>query len=123
MKEVLNAQQEHWEDTFVEKPDMFGASPSEPAKAAVALFKKEGAKTVLELGSGQGRDTLLFARSGLRVYALDYSEVAIRTIREKAEEAGVSDLIRPFRHDIRNPLPFENGSADACSPTCSSAWP
>ena len=114
MKEVLNAQQEHWENTFAEKPDMFGTSPSEPATAAVELFKKEGAKTILELGSGQGRDTLLFARSGFRVYALDYSEVAIRTIREKAEEAGVSDLIQPSRHDIRSPLPFEDGSLDAC---------
>ncbi len=114
MKEVLDAQQEHWEDTFVKKPDMFGTSPSEPAQTAVGLFKKEGAKTILELGSGQGRDTLFFARSGFRVYALDYSEAAIRTIREKAEEAGVSDLIQPFRHDIRNPLPFENGSVDAC---------
>ena len=114
MKEILNAQQEHWEETFAEKTDMFGASPSEPAKAAVELFKTEGAKTVLELGCGQGRDTLVFARSGFRVYALDYSEVAIRTIREKAEEAGISDLIQPFRHDIRNPLPFEDGSLDAC---------
>jgi SAM-dependent methyltransferase len=114
MQEILNAQQEHWEKTFAEKTDMFGASPSEPAKAAVGLFKKEGAKTVLELGCGQGRDTLLFARSGFRVYALDYSEVAIRTIREKAEEAGISDLIQTSRHDIRNPLPFEDGSLDAC---------
>jgi len=114
MKEVLNAQQEHWEDTFTEKPDMFGTSPSEPAKAAVEVFKNEGAKTILELGSGQGRDTLFFARSGFRVHALDYSEVAIRTVGEKAEKDGLSQLIQPSRHDIRNPLPFEDGSLDAC---------
>ena len=114
MKEVLNAQQEHWEDTFAEKPDMFGPSPSEPAKAAVELFKKEGVKTILELGSGQGRDTLFFARNGFRVYALDYSEVATQTIGEKAEKADLSGLIQPTRHDIRTPLPFEDGSLDAC---------
>jgi SAM-dependent methyltransferase len=114
MNDVLNAQQEHWEDTFAEKPDMFGASPSEPAKAALDLFTKEGAKTILELGSGQGRDTLYFARNGFKVCALDYSEVAIRTIAEKAEKADLADQIRPCRHDIRSPLPFEDGSLDAC---------
>ena len=114
MKDVLNAQQEHWEDTFAEKPDMFGASPSEPAKAALDLFRKEGSKKILELGSGQGRDTLFFARGGLQVFALDYSEVSIRTIAEKAEKAGLSALIKPSRNDIRRPLPLEGGSADAC---------
>jgi SAM-dependent methyltransferase len=114
MNDVLNAQQEHWENTFAEKPDMFGASPSEPAKAALVLFTKEGAKTVLELGSGQGRDTLFFGKGGLKVFALDYSEAAIQTIAEKAEKAGLSALIQPSRHDIRRPLPFEEGSVDAC---------
>lgn len=114
MNNVLNAQQEHWEDAFAEKPDMFGASPSEPAKAALDLFTKEGVKTILELGSGQGRDTLFLAKGGLKVFALDYSEAAIRTIAEKAEKAGLSALIQPSRHDIRRPLPFEDGSVDAC---------
>ena len=114
MKEILDAQQEHWEDTFAEKADMFGTEPSEPAKTAADLFSKENAKTILELGSGQGRDTLFFARNGFRVYALDYSEVAIRTIREKAGETGLSGLILPTRHDIRAPLPFEDGALDGC---------
>ncbi len=114
MKEALDAQQEHWENTFTEKPDLFGTSPSEPAKAAARMFKKEGVKTLLELGSGQGRDTLFFARSGFQVYALDYSGVAIQTIGGKAEKEGLSGLIRPSRHDIRKPLPFEDVSLDAC---------
>jgi SAM-dependent methyltransferase len=114
MRNILDAQQEHWEDTFVEKPDMFGTSPSEPAKAAADLFKREGAKTILELGSGQGRDTLFFARGGFAVYALDYSEIAVQTISEKGEKTGLSALVKPSRHDIRRPLPFEDGSVDAC---------
>ena len=114
MKEAVNGQQEHWEETFAEKPDMFGALPSEPAKAAMELFQREGAKTILELGSGQGRDTLLFAQGGFWVYALDYSEVGIQTIAEKAEKAGLSARVKPSQHDIRHPLPFEDGSVDAC---------
>jgi SAM-dependent methyltransferase len=114
MNDILNAQQEHWEDAFAEKPDMFGASPSEPAKSAMDRFKKEGVRTILELGSGQGRDTLFFARGGFNVFALDYSEIAVQTIAEKAEKAGLSDLVRPSRHDIRRSLPFEDGSVDAC---------
>lgn len=114
MENILNAQKDHWEDTFARKPEMFGSVPSQPAIAAGEAFKREGAKKILELGSGQGRDTLFFARSGFQVHALDYSEVAIRTIAEKAEKAGVSDLIQASRHDIRNPLPFEDGALDAC---------
>jgi hypothetical protein len=33
-----------------------------------------GCSLLLELGAGQGRDTLYFAGLGLRVYALDYRE-------------------------------------------------
>jgi len=72
MENILDAQKEHWEDTFARKPDMFGSVPSEAAIAAGAAFKREGAKKILELGSGQGRDTLFFARSGFQVHALDY---------------------------------------------------
>jgi tRNA G46 methylase TrmB len=64
----LSAQQTHWERTFAEKVDLFGTEPSHPARKAAALFKKEGASRILELGSGQGRDTLFFASEGFQVY-------------------------------------------------------
>lgn len=113
-KEVLNAQNVHWEKTYHEHPEMFGEEPSEPAKKAAELFRKEGMIKILELGAGQGRDTLFFARNGFHVYALDYSETGVETTREKALAQGFSHAITAMRHDVRQPLPFDDGSFDVC---------
>ena len=59
MKEVLNRQNPHWQQTYANNPEMFGEEPSEPALKAAELFKNEGKINILELGGGQGRDTML----------------------------------------------------------------
>ena len=41
-KEVLDAQNQHWESTFSQHPDMYGLRPSEPARKAAEMFKREG---------------------------------------------------------------------------------
>lgn len=114
IKEVLDAQQKHWEQTFIEKPEMFGVEPSDSARKAAEIFKKEGKKEILELGCGQGRDTILFLQNGFQVYALDYSEKGLEAITGKAKELGLSQFITTKVHDARNPLPFDDASFDAC---------
>ncbi|MBC3796378.1 hypothetical protein [Acetobacterium tundrae] len=42
-KENLNKQHAHWEDTFSNKPQMFGTDPSEAAIMTVEVLKKNGA--------------------------------------------------------------------------------
>lgn len=113
-KEILDAQQNHWEQTFTGKPDMFGVEPSDSARKAAEIFKKEGKKEILELGCGQGRDTIFFLQNGFQVYALDYSEKGLETITRKAQELGISKFITTKLHDARNPLPFDVASFDAC---------
>lgn len=113
-KEVLNLQQSHWEKMYEENPDMFGKEISYPAQKAAETFAKQGAKKVLELGSGQGRDTLFFAQHGFRVYAMDYSKEGLDAIESKAEEMGMSDSITTVCHDVRQRFPFEDNSFDAC---------
>lgn len=61
--EVLNGQRHHWEKIFTKNSEMFGTEPSYPARKAAELFKKEDKGRILELGGGQGRDTLFFARN------------------------------------------------------------
>jgi SAM-dependent methyltransferase len=112
-EKILDAQRQQWQNTFSERPEIFGAEPSDPARKAAELFKQEGKTKVLELGSGQGRDTLFFARNGFKVYALDYSNQGIEAINEKAHELGLSHLIITKVHDVRNPLPFDNETFDA----------
>ena len=67
---------------------------------------------LLELGSGEGRDTLYFARAGLHVTALDYSTVAISSLSAAAERAGLQLHVR--QHDVKQPLPFPDATFDAC---------
>jgi SAM-dependent methyltransferase len=70
--------------------------------------------SILELGSGQGRDTIFFARNGFHVYALDYTEAGFEAIRGKAVELELSTLITTVRHDVRQTFTFKNDSFDAC---------
>lgn len=114
MREILNAQQEYWEKTFSQRPEMFGAEPSEPARIVAEWLKREGKTRLLELGSGQGRDTLFFARNGFQVQALDYTATAVEAIRDKAGKLGLSESVTATQHDIRQPLPLAGGSFDAC---------
>jgi SAM-dependent methyltransferase len=114
VEEVLNNQHRHWENILSNKPDMFGTEPSDPAQKAAELFKKEGRVKILELGGGQGRDTIFFAQNGFQVTVLDYCESGIEAITQKSKGLGVSKSITAACHDARKPLPFDDETFDAC---------
>ncbi len=113
-KEALDNQKPHWEKSFSQRSDMFGGEPSESGRAAADQFKQEGITKILELGAGQGRDTLFLAQNGFEVHALDYSESGLSAIRKKAEEGGFADHITTKQHDVRDKLPFDDESFDGC---------
>jgi SAM-dependent methyltransferase len=110
--DVLDAQREHWEQTFVANPSMYGTEPSEAGRHALQLFTAAGAGHVLELGAGQGRDTRAFLAAGLRVTALDYSPRGLEELTRAAEDAGCADRLRTAVHDVRRPLPLADASVD-----------
>jgi ubiquinone/menaquinone biosynthesis C-methylase UbiE len=113
-EEPLNAQKSHWEKTFSEKTDLFGVDPSYPARKAAETFRKAGMTKILELGGGQGRDTLFFAQENFQVSVLDYSKKGLNAIKTKAQSLGLSQSIVTLQHDIRQALPFEDKSIDGC---------
>lgn len=113
-KDGNGTQQLHWVQAFSQKPEMFGLFPSEPAKKAAELFGKESKAKILELGAGQGRDTIYFARCGFRVYALDYAANGLAAIVQRARQLDVIDSVTTLHHDVRQGLPFEQGSFDGC---------
>ncbi len=113
-QEFLDGQRQQWQDAFLEMPEMFGSEASSPACKAAGLFKREGKTNILELGCGQGRDTIWFARNGLHVTALDYSTQGLEAIDAKARELNLSHLIVTKIHDVRKPLPFADETFDAC---------
>lgn len=114
MKDALDAQRSYWQKTFIQKPEMFGSQPSQPARASAELFAREGINRILELGGGQGRDTLYFAGAGFRIQMLDYSDSAVAAVTEKARQLDLSGSVTALCHDIRAPLPFDDESFDAC---------
>jgi methylase of polypeptide subunit release factors len=49
-------------------------------------MKANNAKKVLELGTGQGRDTIFYASNRIEVDALDYSPIAVGILDKIAKE-------------------------------------
>lgn len=106
-------QREQWTRTYAGRRDFLGHDPSEIGHLALARFLEAGAHDVLELGPGQGRDTLLFAASGLVVTAVDYAEPGLDQIADKADAAGLGLQIRTVAADVRLPLPLPTAGFDA----------
>ena len=93
---------------------MFGLEPSIAAKKTLVLFKEKNIKKIVELGAGLGRDTIFFANNSIHVEALDYSSSAIKIINEKAKKNNLLNLISAKNFDIREKLPFDDNSIEAC---------
>ncbi len=64
----------------------------------------------LDLGCGEGGDSVHLARLGWRVTAVDVSPTALSRAREMADSAGVSSLVTTERHDLASSFP--SGSFD-----------
>jgi SAM-dependent methyltransferase len=105
-------QREHWQNTYMRQPHMYGADPSEPARHALEVFTARGAETVLELGAGHGRDALWLASHGMRVHAADFSATALEQLARTAQEQGLAERTHTHLHDARIPLPLADGSVD-----------
>ncbi len=113
-KPVLDAQKQHWESMLETRPEMFGRDPSEPARRTASDLKAAGARRILELGGGQGRDSLFFAAEAFEVRVLDYAQPGVDAILQKAAQAGFAQRLTAAQHDVRQPLPVDDASFDAC---------
>ncbi len=112
--EVLDKQSLHWEKNFSKRPDMFGTDASVAAVYTLDQFKKNNFKNIVELGSGQGRDSIFFAKNGLNIQSLDYSQSGIKRIQEKSTQLGLGNLLDAKIFDVRERLPFDDNSIDGC---------
>ena len=110
----LDQQSQHWEVNFSSKPEMFGLEPSGAAIKSLEFFKEKKIKNIVELGAGLGRDTIFFVKNSIHVNALDYSPTAIKVIKEKAKKINLLDLVFAKVFDVREKLPFEDNSVEAC---------
>ncbi|MFH8471645.1 class I SAM-dependent methyltransferase [Streptomyces sp. NPDC018000] len=112
-EELAETQRQHWQNTYTSHPGMYGEEPSAPAVHAARVFRAAGAKDVLELGAGHGRDALWLARQGFTVRAADFSPVGLEQLRRAALSQDVAERVTTTVHDVREPLPLPDASVDA----------
>ncbi len=110
----LDQQSQHWEASFLSKPEMFGLEPSIAAIKAFNTFKENNIKNIIELGAGLGRDTIFFAKNFIHIEALDYSKTSIESIKSKSKKFNLSNFIKSKVFDVRKKLPFKDNSIDGC---------
>lgn len=74
------------------------------------VFGPPGDDAVVDAGCGSGTKSLLLARRGYRVRALDFSDAILESARATAREAGLGDVIDFSQGDL-TALALETGSA------------
>jgi SAM-dependent methyltransferase len=111
--EPADGQRCRWDEALA-RPGRYGDAPSAPALWAAERFAEAGVHDVLELGAGQGRDSVHFARLAFDVHALDFACPGVRMLRKQAAEHALPGSIQALRHDCRGSLPFADSSFDAC---------
>ena len=110
----LDKQSQYWERNFLNKPEMFGLTPSVSAIKALKVFKENKITKILELGSGLGRDTVFFAKNSIKVVALDYSPCAVKVINNKAKQLKLEKFITANVFDVRKKLNFNDEIFEGC---------
>jgi len=113
-QKILNQQSQYWEKNFSNKPEMFGLEPSLSAEKALKLFHEKKINKIVEIGAGLGRDTIFFAKNFIHTTALDYSASGIKVINQKTNKENLSNYISTKLFDVREKLPFEDNSIEAC---------
>ena len=107
-------QMSRWDSAYSSNMDFFGMEASQLGRNALIVFQSHSATKILELGCGQGRDTLYLAQNGMEVTGMDYSETGLCQIKDKAVSMGVEGSLVLKVGDARQGLPFDDGSFDGC---------
>lgn len=99
-------QKEFWKDMWLsikrEKSSNF-------SRRYLDYIKPKG-KTILDLGSGDGKDSLFFASCGMIVTSVDFSESGIAKLKEEVSKKGLKN-IKVIKKDLRK-INFDENSFD-----------
>ncbi len=79
-----NRDEKYWDNYYAGRDvkTVFMSEPSLFASSMLDKYMKEG-KELIELGCGNGRDSLYFAEKGLNVIGIDASQVIINELQDK----------------------------------------
>lgn len=99
-----------WKSAYTSRSPLFGEMPTDCVKELTKLLKR-GAK-VLDLGCGDGRDTLFMLKHGFSVVAVDAVDVAIERLKHRAAAHRVDDRLQVHILDVME-LPLPEAEYDA----------
>ena len=89
---------EYYDHKYDGNEFFWGKQPSSTARIFLQKFPPHEGQTLLELGCGEGRDSIFFARNGYQVRAFDFSSEGVRKSMAWAEKLNLS--IDFFQADI-----------------------
>ena len=87
----------HYNKIYSENEKTFGGGKPEKVVSDITKYKTSG--LVLELGAGEGRNSLFLAEQGFEVTAQDISQVGVEKLNKAAQEKGLN--IQAEVKDIR----------------------
>ena len=96
----------YWNDLYSQN-DYFGSGQTILANFAKEIIEKNSLKNILEVGCGQGRDSIYFAKLGYDVVAFDLSKNAIKFVEKVKKEENLKNL-QLFVHDAQKIFNFQN---------------
>ncbi len=101
----------HYNKIYSENETTFGGGKPERVVSDITKYRSSG--SVLELGAGEGRNSLFLAGSGFKVTAQDISQVGLGKLEKTAKERGLD--IHTEVKDIRTLNPDRNYDVFVCT--------
>ena len=99
-----------WNTIFKTQGKVF-LEPHADMPVLVQQLQNEGAKTVLDLGSGSGRHVIYLAQQGFSVYGLDNAPEGLDMTRDWLAAAGLTAIL--CQQNMTDPLPYASEFFDA----------
>ncbi|MCL1824194.1 MAG: methyltransferase domain-containing protein [Oscillospiraceae bacterium] len=112
----------YYENTYRSSDEYYwGVTPSLTCLKVLALLPPDKRLKVLDIGCGEGKDAVFFARCGYDVSAFDISDAGIEKTKRLADKAGVhvnafkADIC-DYRLDSKYDILYSNGSFHCIKP-------
>ena len=86
-----------FDEQYKTNTSYWGDEPSSSIRDYAPYFRRD---TILDIGAGDGRNTLYLASLGFRVSALDISRTGLQNLMQKAKDGEVEALITPIIADF-----------------------
>ena len=93
-------------------PGSLRKDPSHVLLLFERLLQIRSMRTAVDVGCGNGRNSVYLASLGLKVESIDFSPVAIQAAKTLAAEKSVADRIRFREGDLSDNLPYKSDAFD-----------